>query len=131
MQEIYDEVPEDDETGRTQIVEQETYEVPDDGGLDTGNSRHDQSLSETYEVPDQPDEQETYEEPDQQETYEEPDQQETYEVPEEPGVCTSIDFIASKFAVQDPPGSTNLHVCHPGTCTSLLYFHRPVRFLFG
>ena len=81
MQEIYDEVPEDDETGRTQIVEpeQETYEVPDDGGLDTENSQHDQSLSETYEVPDQPDE---------QETYEEPDQQETYEVPEEPGVCT-------------------------------------------
>lgn len=64
-QEIYDEVPEDDETGRTQIVEpeQETYEVPDDGGLDTGNSQHDQSISETYEVPDQPDEQETYEVP--------------------------------------------------------------------
>ena len=75
LQEIYDEVPEDDETGRTQIVEpeQETYEVPDE--------QHDQSISETYEVPDQPDE---------QETYEEPDQQETYEVPEEPGVCTSI-----------------------------------------
>lgn len=74
LKEIYDEVPEDDETGRTQVVEpeQETYEVPDDGGQDTGNSQHDQSFSETYEVPDQA------------------EQQETYEVPEEPGACTSI-----------------------------------------
>ena len=67
-------MPEDDEPGRIQVVEpeQETYEVPDDGGQDTGGSQHDQSVSLTYEVPDQP------------------DQQETYEVPEEPGVCTSV-----------------------------------------
>lgn len=77
-------MPEDDETGRTQIVEQETYEVPDDGGQDTGSSQHDQSFSLTYEVPGD-EGQDTG-----QLTYEVPDQQETYEVPEEPGVCTSV-----------------------------------------
>lgn len=69
MQEIYDEVPEDDELGRTQVVEpvQETYEVPDDGTQQTSKPQQLDSLCETYEVPGQ-----------------EPEP-ETYEVPEEPG----------------------------------------------
>lgn len=82
-------MPEDDETGRTQIVEQETYEVPDDGSQDTGSSQHDQSFSLTYEVPGD-EVQDTGNSQHDQLTYEVPDQQETYEVPEEPGVCTSV-----------------------------------------
>ena len=74
-------MPEDEELGRTQIVEpgQETYEVPDDGTQDNAIPQQEQL---TYEVPDQPDEPETYEVP------EEP---ETYEVPEEQGTCTGMD----------------------------------------
>ncbi|XP_078358343.1 uncharacterized protein LOC144643077 isoform X2 [Oculina patagonica] len=64
-QEIYDEVPEDEQLGRMQVVEpeQETYEVPDDGTQDNGFPQQQQQFTETYEVPDHPDEPETYEVP--------------------------------------------------------------------
>lgn len=68
--EIYDEVPEDDQLGRTQVVEQETYEVPDDmdGGQQSSQPppQYDGD-AETYEVPEQED-QETYEVPDDHES---------------------------------------------------------------
>ncbi|XP_058968558.2 B-cell linker protein-like isoform X4 [Pocillopora verrucosa] len=62
--EIYDEVPEDDELGRTQVVEQETYEVPDDmdGSQQSSKPSQYEGDGETYEVPEQED-QETYEVP--------------------------------------------------------------------
>ena len=70
-------MPEDEELGRTQVVEpeQETYEVPDDGAQDTVIQRQEQPLCETYEVPGP-----------------EPEQ-ETYELPEEPG--TTIIYSSS------------------------------------
>lgn len=62
-------MPEDDELGRTQVVEQETYEVPDDmdGSQQSSKPSQYEGDGETYEVPEQED-------------------QETYEVPEESGI---------------------------------------------
>ncbi|KAJ7336708.1 hypothetical protein OS493_011930 [Desmophyllum pertusum] len=93
-QEIYDEVPEDEELGRTQVVEpeQETYEVPDDGAQDTVIQRQEQPLCETYEVPGP-----------------EPEQ-ETYELPEEPAPARPPPRKPAGGLGWKPPKPNNIHV---------------------